>query len=137
MDPGSNHCRTCRHCTSTTAGVLGSPSRLAVPQTHRHHVVGRQTLLDGITCCIVFAENGRRPWTACNTSDDVRFSAVTKITAAGPGRSTVSAQHHAAAARRLTGPYLCPCDESSTQGYKTWSWTPYAGVKSGPLVSSS
>ena len=59
------------------------------------------------------------------------------LTAAGPGRSTVSAQHHAAAARRLTGPYLCPCDEPSTQGYKSWSWTPYAGVNSGPLVSSS
>ena len=39
------------------------------------------------------------------------------LTAAGPGRSTVSAQHHAAAARRLTGPSLCPCDEPSTQGY--------------------
>ena len=33
------------------------------------------------------------------------------LTAAGPGRSKVSAQHHAAAARRLTGPYPCsPCD---------------------------
>ena len=39
------------------------------------------------------------------------------LTAAGPGRSTVSAQHHAAAARRLTGPSLCPCDEPSTQSY--------------------
>ena len=37
--------------------------------------------------------------------------------AAGPGRWTVSAQLHATAARRLTGPYPCPCDEPSTQGY--------------------
>ena len=41
------------------------------------------------------------------------------LTAAGPGRSTVSAQHHAAAARRLTGPSLCPCDEPSTQRRRT------------------
>ena len=42
---------------------------------------------------------------------------VPSRTAAGPVRSTVSAQHHVAAARRLTGPSLCPCDEPSTQGY--------------------
>ena len=45
------------------------------PQTHRHHVVGRAAY--SVRCCIAFAGNGCRPWTAHNTSDDVGFSAVT------------------------------------------------------------
>ena len=132
------------------------------PQTHRHHVVGRRTLLDGITCCIAFAENGLPgPWTACNTTDTLNHRTLRRsharssvevtnrghhltmsglapsLTAAGPGRSTVSAQHHPAAARWLTGPYLCPCElaagEPTDRAYSGLQ----IGVKSGPLVSSS
>ena len=36
------------------------------------------------------------------------------LTVLGHGRWTV--QHHVAAARRLTGPFLCPCDAPSIQG---------------------
>ena len=38
------------------------------------------------------------------------------LTVVGPERWTVGVQHHVAAARRLTGPFLCPCDAPSIQG---------------------
>ena len=86
------------------------------PQTHHHHVVGRRTLLDGITCCIAFAENGRRPWTACNTSDDVRFSTVTNCcrTWTFDSISPASCCSCKAADRALSLP--------------TW-WTQYSGLQ--------
>ena len=146
--PGSSHCRTCRHCMSPTAEVLVSPARLVAATSPLPSCNGppgelcRMASLAASRLSRTAADRGK-PATHLTMSD-----LAPSLVVAEPGRYTISTQHRDVAATRPTGPSPYPCDKPSTLGYDagaptyssrrgSWSWTPYAGVKSGPLFSSS
>ena len=103
------------HCTSPTAGVLGSPSQLVDATDPSTSCSGPRGELCKIASLVALCLPGMVADHGLPATRLTMSGLAPSLTAAGPGRSTVSAQHHAAAARRLTGRSLCPCDEPSTR----------------------